>query len=178
MNAGIQIRIATSNDDQIISLLGRITFIETFGHLFIDPENLSNYLSATFSVDKIRRGLSKTENFFWLALVDGLPVGYAKLKTKSPTEFLQEQNGSQLQKIYVLKDFLSMKIGLQLQDTLIAKAQELKNNFMWLSVLHTNERAIRFYKKNDFTEIGTHNFQIGDQTFQFIAMAKQLEHES
>lgn len=178
MITGIQIKTATQNDAQFISLLGRITFTETFGSLFKDAENLSNYLAKTFSIEKISQSISKSNNIFWLALVDELPVGYAKLKVNSPSEFYLDKEISQLQKIYVLKDFLSMKVGKRLQGAMIEKVKELKRNAIWLSVLHSNERAIRFYQKSDFFEIGKHDFQIGSQTFEFIAMAKKIHNES
>ena len=63
----IEIRIANPNDAIVISLLGRITFTETFGHLFRDSKDLQEYLERTFSVDKIESSLGKAENVFWLA---------------------------------------------------------------------------------------------------------------
>ena len=74
--------------------------------------------------------------------------------------------------LFVLKDFLSMKIGFGLQDLLLKKAKELNFNKVWL-VLNSNERAINFYKKNGFEKIGNHDFQIGKENFEFIAMKKK-----
>ena len=170
----VEIRRASKEDAGIISLLGRITFSETFGHLFGDKQDLEDYLARTFSVSKIENSLVKDENVYWLAEADRLPVGYAKLKLNSLTHFLEEKFICQLQKIYVLKDFLSMKIGLSLQEELLAKARELNYRTIWLSVLKENSRAIRFYEKNGFEFIGEHDFVIGKEHFNFIAMAKGL----
>ena len=170
----IETRIATQNDAQLIALLGRVTFTETFGHLFRDKQDLVNYYNTTFSVDKIENSLSKSETVFWISFVNQLPVGYAKLKLNSTTEFITSEKICQLQKIYVLKDFLSMKIGSKLQNLLLAKAKELAFKNVWLSVLKTNERAIQFYQKNGFKKIGNHDFQIGKENFEFIAMGKEL----
>ena len=170
----IEIRLAKKEDAQIIALLGRITFTETFGHLFRDKKDLIDYYNLTFSVQKIEDGIKKPDNIFWIAFVNRLPVGYAKLKLYSNSEFIESKDVCQLQKIYVLKDFLSMKIGFGLQDLLLKKAKELNFNKVWLSVLNSNERAINFYKKNGFEKIGNHNFQIGKENFEFIAMKKKL----
>tara|TARA_R110001583_G_scaffold412_2_gene3832 strand:+ start:75062 stop:75598 length:537 start_codon:yes stop_codon:yes gene_type:complete len=171
----IEIRIATKNDAGYIALLGRITFTETFGHLFRNEQDLLNYYNSTFSVDKIENSFSKPNNVYWIAFVDRLAVGYAKLKLNSQSEFISDSNVCQLQKIYVLKNFLSMKIGFELQNLLLKKAKENGFRKIWLSVLNSNERAINFYIKNKFSEIGNHNFQIGKEHFEFIAMSKQLE---
>lgn len=168
------IREAKKADAEYISLLARITFDETFGHLFKDRKVLLEYFNTTFSVQKIRESIQKENNVFWLAFMDDLPVGYSKLKINSSSEFLNLDNSSQLQKIYVLKDFLSTKIGFLLQEKLLEKAKILGSKNIWLSVLRENKRAINFYKKSNFIEIGKHQFQIGEYTFNFIAMNKIL----
>ena len=170
----IEIRLAKKEDAQFIALLGRITFTETFGHFFRDKKDLLDYYNLTFSIEKIENGIEKPNNIFWIAFVNRLPVGYAKLKLNSKSEFMESKNTCQLQKIYVLKDFLSMKIGFELQNLLLKKSKELEFNKIWLSVLNSNERAINFYKKNGFEKIGNHDFQIGKENFEFIAMKKEL----
>ncbi|WP_350285833.1 GNAT family N-acetyltransferase [uncultured Croceitalea sp.] len=168
------IRLAKKEDATAIALLGRTTFTETFGDLFNDIEGLRNYLNTTFSVTKIEKSIDKPNNKYWIAFVDRLPVGYAKLKLKSPSEFVNTQKISQLQKIYVLKDFLSMKIGRQLQDVLMNEARKIGAEQIWLSVYQDNQRAIAFYEKNGFEVVGSHKFSIGEDTFDFKAMSKQF----
>ena len=170
----VEIRLAKKEDAQFIALLGRTTFTETFGHFFRDQNDLIDYYNLTFSVQKIEDGMKKQNNIFWIALVNRLPVGYAKLKLHSKSEFIESKGVCQLQKIYVLKDFLSMGIGFELQDALLRKAKELGFDKVWLSVLNSNERAINFYKKTGFEKIGNHDFQIGKENFEFIAMLKTM----
>ena len=170
----IDIRLANKEDAPFIALLGRTTFTETFGHFFRDEQDLIDYYNLTFSVQKIEDGIEKTDNVFWIAFANRLPVGYAKLKLNSHSDFIDSRDVCQLQKIYVLKDFLSMKIGFGLQDLLLKKAKELNFDHVWLSVLHSNDRAINFYKKGGFETIGNHDFQIGKENFEFVAMSKTL----
>ncbi|MEP3209142.1 MAG: GNAT family N-acetyltransferase [Maribacter sp.] len=168
------IRRATVSDAEYISLLGRVTFSETFGALFRDKQDLLLYYERTFSVQKIRNSIANANNAFWIAFVNELPVGYAKLKLKSGSPFINSNEVSQLQKIYVLKDFISLKIGRELQNSVLAKAIENKSEYIWLSVLESNNRAIAFYKKNDFSQVGNHDFQIGKEGFSFIVMSRIL----
>lgn len=168
----IVIRYATQSDAEYIALLGRITFTETFGHFFRKKEELFEYYERTFSVKKIRVSIDKVNNVFWIAFVNELPVGYAKLKLKSKSEIIDSDKVSQLQKIYVLKDFLSKKIGLQLQNKLIERAKDSGSEKIWLSVLNSNDRAINFYLKNGFEHIGNHDFQIGSENFNFSVMSR------
>lgn len=170
----MEIRIANNKDAVFIALLGRITFTETFGHLFRDAQDLRDYLNSTFSVSKIENSMCKPNNVYWIAFVNRLPVGYAKLKLHSRSDFIPDKNVCQLQKIYVLKEFLDGKIGFRLQSLLLDKAKEEGFKKVWLSVLNSNERAKNFYIRNGFLEIGNHDFRIGKENFEFIAMSKEL----
>ena len=170
----VEIRLAQEEDAQFIALLGRVTFTETFGHLFRDQNDLIDYYNETFSVQKIEDGIRKQNNVFWIAFVNRLPVGYAKLKLHSRSEFIESKDVCQLQKIYVVRDFLSMRIGFELQESLLKKAKELGFSQIWLSVLNSNERAINFYEKTGFEKIGNHDFQIGKENFEFTAMLKTI----
>ncbi|GLB54092.1 N-acetyltransferase [Neptunitalea chrysea] len=171
----IEIRLANKKDAKFIALLGRITFSETFAHYFNYEQDLLDYLDATFSVKKIEKSIEKSNNKYWIATVNNLPVGYAKLKLNSKSEFILSEQVCQLQKIYVLKDFLSMKIGGELQHYLLEEAKQLGFKEIWLSVLQENTRAINFYNKSGFEKIGEHNFQIGRKIFHFLVMKKVLQ---
>ena len=170
----IEVRIAHFEDAPYIALLGRMTFKETFGHLFSIQAELEAYLTATFSVEKMRSSIQKTNNVFWLALADDLPVGYAKFKKESWYDNAHKEGVLQVQKIYVLKDFLQLKLGLNLYQHIENEAISLNLQSLWLVVLHTNYRAIQFYEKIGFEKTKQHFFDIGSQHFQFELMVKKL----
>lgn len=170
----IEIRIAKLADAIHIALLGRITFTETFGSLFRVKNDLRSYSNKTFSVNKIKNSFKNSNNIYFIAFVDKLPVGFAKLKLNSKSGFIQSENLCQLQKIYVLRDFISMKIGLELQNILLKTAKENRFTQIWLSVYEDNSKAISFYKKNEFRTVGSHFFQIGKENFKFMAMSRGL----
>lgn len=164
------IRPANPSDAASIALLGRITFTETFGLLFKDrARDLRDYLDATFGVAKIERSLAKPENAWWLAFRDRLPVGYAKLKFPSPPG----QDAAQLQKIYVLHEFLDAGIG---RDLLLPVMQyaTARASVLWLDVLRENARAIRFYERFGFGISGEDTFRIGAQSFLFHRMSRSV----
>lgn len=79
-NNKVVVIIETNQDAPFIALLDRITFTEKFGHFFRAKKDLLDYYNRTFSVEKIRTGFNYTNNVFWIAFVNELPVGYAKLK--------------------------------------------------------------------------------------------------
>jgi len=177
----IRIKKVDNQSAALIALLARVTFTETFGHFFVNKQELQDYYQRTFSVEKLRTSLAKKNNVFWIATVDELPVGYAKLKLNSTSSYsdnkvlLDAGKTCQLQKIYILKDFLAMQIGQALQSTLFNEAQRGGYKNIWLSVLESNSRAINFYTKHGFQRTGEHDFSIGSVDFNFAVMHKVLQ---
>ncbi len=163
---------AEPSDAAAVALLGRITFAETFGHLFHDHhDDLRTYLDSTFDVPKIERSIGKPENAYWLARRNALPVGYAKLKYPSALPGKPGGDAAQLQKIYVLREFLGDGIGRALMTPMLHAASRLAP-LIWLDVLSQNERAIGFYTTLGFVPIGDDSFTIGAQRFLFHLMAR------
>jgi diamine N-acetyltransferase len=164
----IIVKKAEAHEAAVIALLGRLTFRETFEHLFQGKEGeLSAYLDQSFSVPKIRSSIAKPENQYWIALLDGLPIGYAKFKNPSPSALVANGSVVQLQKIYVLSEFHSHRAGHALLQAVRAEAEEASVDVIWLTVLDSNQRAIRFYERNHWSDIGASNFSIGTQEFSF-----------
>ncbi len=174
----VQLRRATQQDAAVVAQLGRITFAETFGYLFAEHgADLAAYLDRTFGLAKIEASLGKPMNLWWLATADGLPVAYAKLKYPSPSALLSEPDAAQLQKIYVLRDFMGKGIGVPLLDAALEQAARLGAPVVWLTVLRQNERAIGFYIRHQFTTVGPESYTIGTQTFSFNVMVRPLGSE-
>jgi diamine N-acetyltransferase len=170
----LSIRQADSGDAAMIGLLGRITFAETFAHLFErHPGDLRTYLDTTFAVAKIAASLCKPENSYWLALRGGLPIGYARLKASSAPPVADAAKASQLQKIDLLREFLGQNLDEILLEAVVQSAT-LRSDLIWLDVLQENRRASRFYKQHGFWTIGQGTHTIGAQSFLFHVMARGL----
>ncbi len=101
-------------------------------------------------------------------------MGYAKIQLNSPSEFIESTKSCKLQKIYVLKEYLSQGIGAQLNQLIYDKAISNNSQYIWLSVLKSNEKAVRFYERNLYTITGEHLFSIGKEYFDFWVMSKKL----
>ncbi len=171
----ITLRKANASDAAIIALLGRLTFRETFGALFAGREDeLQTYLDQTFSVTKIASSINKPQNHYYLALLDELPVGYAKHKHPSANPLINDPAPAQLQKIYVLSEFIAHHIGHALLDAVMQAAVATQIRVMWLTVLDSNDRAIRFYERHGWTSAGKAIFAIGTQDFSFLVMQSEV----
>jgi ribosomal protein S18 acetylase RimI-like enzyme len=174
MNESTKVAQAGPADAQLIALLGRLTFQESFERIFESRANLRDVLDRTFSVDRIRKSLQHENNAFWVAYSDELPVAYAKLKRHSTLVGIDSQQIGQLQMIYVLRDFLDQRIGLPIFLAVLEECRRLELSHLWLNVYHENFRAIRFYEKNGFLR---HDFvwiERGDERLKHYRMVKEL----
>jgi ribosomal protein S18 acetylase RimI-like enzyme len=171
----IIIRKATVEDAVALALLGRITFAETFSTCFSDQQGLQQHYECTYSVAEMRKTLQQSNTTYWLALYNELPVGYVKLVKESKTDDCSEKSSVQLQKIYVLKDFLSFGIGRQLHDALLTEVKANSSSYIWLLVWEKNTRAIRFYSKSGYSIIDRQWHTVGNDSFPFLRMAKSVK---
>lgn len=171
----VKIKLAKETDAAIIALLGRLTYAESHGHFIADKNDLSAYLNGAFSVAKTKQELNNSKHLFYLIYVDDLPVGYAKLVLNAKHESVTSQNNCRLERIYVLNEFIPLKIGQQFLTFVEEKAKALQLDTMWLSVYIKNNRAIRFYQRNGFKNIGALHFLVNGKGYENIIFSKQIK---
>ncbi len=161
-----------------IAGIGRKAFSDTFGFLFKSKQELYEYLEYTYSTPKIRSGIQKEHNAFFLALVNGRPVGFAKLKKYSLNSLIDSISQMELQKIYVLKEYHGTGAGAGLMKASIDLARKEDLEYLWLDTYVGNARGICFYEKHGFDVCGRHYFTIGSQTFEYYVMTKVLAEDT
>lgn len=167
----IKVRKADVSDADAICKVGRRSFYEAFAYLFRNKNELHEYLLLTYSPGKIAESIKKSNNSFFIACINNQVVGFAKLKRISPHKLFVDPKQTELQKIYVLKEFHGSGIAQALMNEVINEAKKVGTNFLWLDVHVSNGKARRFYEKNEFARIGDHSFIIGSQTFYYDVMA-------
>ncbi|PTX59247.1 acetyltransferase (GNAT) family protein [Kordia periserrulae] len=166
------IRKATPEDAKYISLLAKINFSESFGNLFSSEEELRLYIDKKFSEEKMKASIENSENVFWIAYVQTLPVGFAKLKKDMPVPDTNYKEAAELQKLYILKEYRAEGNGNQLKVDFFEELQKLNLKRVWIKELHTDQRALNFYETHDFHKHHTQSFSIGKEDFVFNILMK------
>ena len=169
----IKIKIAKEADTDVLARLGRATYVESHGHFIANETDLLNYINDAFSVSKTKQDLNNPKNLFYIIYTDDLPVGYAKLVLNATHKSVASQNNCRLERIYVLNDFIPLKIGQQFLSFLEEKAKALHLDTMWLSVYIKNYRAIRFYERNEFKNVGELNFLVNGKEYENTIFSKK-----
>ena len=169
----MNIRTAKISDLNILKEIGKRTFIETFASEN-SSENITEYLESAFTTEKLMSELTNMNSDFYFAEMEGEVVGYLKVNFNDSQTELKVSNALEIERIYVLKEFHSKKVGQLLYDKAIeiAKNKNLKN--VWLGVWEQNPRAIRFYEKNGFKVFDKHIFKLGEDEQTDIMMKLEI----
>jgi ribosomal protein S18 acetylase RimI-like enzyme len=77
-------------------------------------------------------------------------------------------------RLYVSKDSLGSGVGAALMQACIDEAADKGFDTIWLGVWENNFRAQAFYRKWNFTEVGTHIFMLGDDRQTDLVMARSI----
>ncbi len=169
----VRIEKCNSGDlDEIIEI-GIKTYYDTF-HTNCSKEVMDSYLKEAFTKKKISSEVNNKNSHFYFAYVDNKLAGYIKINTDDAQCDLKDQNGLEIERIYVKKEFKGKGVGQKLMNLGIEKAKEFNKDFVWLGVWEINQAAIEFYKKNGFTKAGEHSFRMGDEIQNDYIMKKAL----
>ncbi len=137
------------------------TFVDTFSEQNSE-EDMQNYISEKLNLDQLKSELENPNSEFYFAENNVGISGYLKLNFGDAQTEVQSQNSVEIERIYVSKEFLGLKVGQILFEKSLEIAEERKADFIWLGVWEENHRAIRFYEKNGFEVFGKHDFKLGN----------------
>jgi ribosomal protein S18 acetylase RimI-like enzyme len=153
------IRPATSLDAHQLSAFASRTFREAFAAQN-RPEDMTAYLSSAFSD---ARQLSEIEDpDIVTLLVENGPtlVGYAQLRVAEPPDCVPDRQAIELVRIYVERALHGRGLAHTLMQAALGAASP-RARTMWLGVWERNARAIAFYAKWGFVDVGSHVFVLG-----------------
>lgn len=169
----MNIRYGNISDAKLLSELGTKTFYDAFAK-DNTPENMDAYLKRSFSPEIQLHELTQPEVIFLIAELDGIHIGYAQLIMNSRDEIIQGKTPMELRRIYAVQEFIGRGVGKELMNRAIQEARYRDCDALWLGVWEKNQRAIDFYKKWGFREVGAHEFSLGDEPQNDLIMVLDL----
>ena len=165
----MKIRYANPSDAAMLAMLGAKTFREAYGEQ-IETKEMEAYMAEFFSAASQATELSDPNSIFLVAETDGTPIGYAKLIINSHHEAVTGQTPMEIGRIYFVQQHTGMGLGSKLIKRCISEAKERGCDTIWLGVWENNEKAIAFYQKWKFKEVGAQSFQLGRELQRDLIM--------
>ena len=139
-----------------------------------ERQHIEGYVDEAFSAGKIVGELREPGSVFYLAELDGEGIGYAKLRRGDAPECVDGAIPIELERIYVEQAAVGQGIGATLMRTCLDEAKQTGHDVIWLGVWEHNRRAIAFYEKWDFEEVGDKTFVLGDEPQRDVVMVRSV----
>lgn len=172
----IYIRQATVADAVALTAFGERTFRDAFA-ADNRPEDIEAYVSATYSLERQR---AEIEDPALLTLVaEGSTalaaegdaafdakkgkalVAYAQLRVGETPACVSGPAPIELMRFYVDRPWHGRGVAQTLMKAVIEAARERRARTLWLGVWERNARAITFYTRSGFRDVGSHDFLLG-----------------
>ncbi len=169
----ITIRRATDNDATLLAELGAQTFYDSFA-ADNTPENMAAYLAVAFSPEKQISELNDPQSIFLIAEAAGDVAGYAKLYAWPPGPGVTGANPLELARLYATPAWLGRGIGAALMPACLTEAENRGHDVLWLGVWQYNPRALAFYRRWGFVEVGRQIFQLGADPQTDLVLQRQI----
>lgn len=165
----MKIRRANLDDAAALAEIAERTFRDTFAK-DNTPEDLEAYVASAYGEALQRREL---ENPDGLALLgesdDGTLIAYMQMRrVRSP------HGEVEIARFYVDRTFHGQGLAQQLMDAAVDAARGLGATTLWLGVWERNLRAIAFYAKCGFRDVGSQPFLVGSDLQTDRVMARVI----
>jgi ribosomal protein S18 acetylase RimI-like enzyme len=168
------IRLAGPDDAAAVAAFGERSFRETFG-ADNRPEDMDAYCAATYAVERQRREMAAPERVTLLAEMEGRLVGYAQLRDGPAPSCVAGADPIEILRFSVDRRWHGQGIARTLMAETLARARALGRRTVYLAVWERNARAIAFYRKVGFREVGAQPFQLGKDVQTDQVMVRELD---
>jgi diamine N-acetyltransferase len=159
----VVLREAVVGDAECIAVLGATVWINTYAADGI-RRDIGSYIRAEFSVDRIATLIADPTSHLVVAERSGHILGYAHAIQGAVCP-ASANHRAELVNLYVLETFTGGGVGTQLlresEGFAGARGEQL-----WFSVNAENIRAIRFYSRRGYRDVGEKHFDLGSERYK------------
>lgn len=169
----LSVRRATAADAERLAAFAERTFVEQFG---VDntPENMSVHVSRSFGTALQRAEVLDTTMATLLGEIDGALVGFAQVRRGAAPVCVTGPSPTELYRFYVDRPWHGSGIARRLMGSVDDTARAQGARTLWLGVWEHNPRAIAFYTKAGFADVGSQPFMLGADQQTDRVMARSL----
>jgi ribosomal protein S18 acetylase RimI-like enzyme len=168
------IRRATPADAaQLAEIAGR-TFAETFGPHNRD-EDMRHHLAEAYGEAQQRAELENPRVISLFSQVGDELAGYAQVRRSPTPACVPDVAPVELWRFYVDASYHGLGIAQAQMHAVEDAARELGGATLWLGVWERNERAIAFYRKCGFSDVGAQEFWLASDRQTDRVMVRALQ---
>ena len=153
-------RRATADDAASLAAFARTAFIDTFA-AHNDSRDMAEYVATSFGESVQRAELADPALIVFLAEHESELAGYAVLREGPAPECVSANTSIEIARLYSAKRFIGAGVGALLMRRCLEEAEARGKDAVWLGVWEQNTRAIAFYDRWSFADVGSLPFMLG-----------------
>lgn len=166
-------RLAAGGDAERISAVGLQVFLDTYAQDGVSP-SVAGEAHELLSPEALAASLADPASTFVLAERDGRLVGFAQLAFPSRHELVARENAAEVVRLYVQERFRRRGLGRALLERAEAEAVVRGATTVWLSAWARNLRALAFYERCGYANLGASTYTYRDDAYETRVFAKHL----
>ena len=155
-----RVRPAGEPDAAWLAALAERTFRETYT-AYNTPEDMERFISAHFGVERQAAELGDPRMTTLVAEMAGRAAGYTQLLRGQAPPPVTGPAPIEVLRFYVDRPWHGRGVAQTLMAAAAAAARAEGARTLWLGVWERNDRAIAFYRKCGFEDVGTQTFVLG-----------------
>ncbi|MBZ8141269.1 GNAT family N-acetyltransferase [Rubrivivax gelatinosus] len=155
---GVLIRPVVAADAAALAAFAAQAFHDTYA-ADNDPQDMRDYVGRHFGAALQAAEIADPQARTWIAEHAAAIVGFVQTGPEPPPS--HESGIGSLRRLYVAPAWHGRGLARELVETACADAAARGLLGLWLSVWERNPRAIAFYAKSGFADVGTTSFAVG-----------------
>lgn len=162
-SAPFSIRQAAPSDALALAGFAATAFADTFA-ADNTPADMAAYRAEAFGEERQRAELADPACTVLLAERGDALMGYAMLRegaAPAGVNGIAPGNAMEIARLYAGKRWIGTGVGAALMQHCLDLATERAREWVWLGVWERNTRAIAFYARWGFIDVGSQFFQLG-----------------
>ena len=176
MSDATTIRRGVASDAPALAELAARTFSETFG-ADTDPADMAAHAAQAYGVAQQGAELADPEVVTLVADAGGRLVAFAQVRPGPAPACVTESDAIELHRFYVDRPAHGTGLAQRLMAAAFDAARAAGARHVWLGVWERNPRAMAFYRKSGFADVGSHAFVLGsDPQTDRVMVASVPEH--
>ena len=158
--ADVAIRRGSVADAAELAAFAAKCFEETYS-ADNNPDDLRAHLDNSYGLAQQTAELADPLVLTILARSNGELVAYAQVRRNTPPLCVTHAAPVELHRFYVDQRAHGSGLASDLMEAVLQAARELQGRHIWLGVWERNPRAIAFYKKEKFVDVGSTFCMVG-----------------
>ena len=169
----MRIRAAVPSDALCLGVLATQVWLDTYATEGIRTA-LANEVRTAFSTQAIAALLGRVNTHFRVAESHGHLIAFAQLTLGATHELVARGPAAEVERLYVQEPFTRLGIGGALLAEAEAIAAARGAACIWLTPWAENWRALRFYAKHAYVDLGRTDFVMEGERVENRVLAKSL----